>query len=113
MLWVLATGSLQSPRTARLLQEQAVMMPTGLLHASAGAQEALTGSSPTYANVTNRYLSLKGEYRVNDVWFMNDKTTLFLSTLKDDSSFGKPVLYSDFMPAIETDTMPKAIDFFD
>mgnify|MGYP002641744328 CR=1 FL=1 len=92
-------------------------MPTGLLHATAGAQEALTAASLTYANVTELYLSLKKEYRGDGVWLMNDETALVLRTLKDedgnhlwresdDSIFGKPVQYSEFMPDIETGTMP-------
>lgn len=94
-----------------------VAMPTGLLHATAGAQTALSAPSLTYANVTSLYLSLKAEYREEGMWLMNDKTALVLRTLtdeagnhiwreSDDSIFGKPVVYSEHMPDIEEGRMP-------
>ncbi len=94
-----------------------VGMPTGLLHATAGAQQALSAPSLTYANVTSLYLSLKAEYREEGVWLMNDKTALALRTLtdgsgnhiwreSDDSILGKPVVYSEYMPDIEEGGMP-------
>jgi HK97 family phage major capsid protein len=94
-----------------------IAMPTGLLHATAGAQEALSAPTLTYANMVSLYLSLKDEYREGGTWLMNDKTALALRTLSDedgnhiwrasdDSILGKPVVYSEHMPDIVEGTMP-------
>ncbi len=94
-----------------------IAMPTGLLHATKGAQEALSAPTLTYANIVSLYLSLKPEYREVGTWLMNDKTALALRTLtdedgnhiwraSDDSILGKPVAYSEHMPDIEEGRMP-------
>ena len=63
------------------------------------------------------FFSLDSEYRENAKWIMNDKTALYLQSLKDsqgnflwnqyDGTFmGKEILISNFMPDIDTGLKP-------
>ncbi|MFR6152796.1 MAG: phage major capsid protein [Peptoniphilus sp.] len=69
------------------------------------------------------FFSLDNEYRENAKWIMNDKTALYLQSLKDiqgnflwnqyDGYFmGKEILISNFMPDIDADKKPVAFGDF-
>lgn len=69
------------------------------------------------------FFSLDSEYRKNAKWIMNDKTVLYLQSLKDsqgnylwnqyDGTFmGKEILISNFMPDIDTGLKPIAFGDF-
>lgn len=69
------------------------------------------------------FFSLDSEYRENAKWIMNDKTALYLQSLKDgqgnflwnqcDGIFmGKDILISNFMPDIDTGLKPIAFGDF-
>lgn len=99
--------------------------PTGILHPTEGAQVGVTVAGTdaiTYDEVIKLYFSLDKHYRKNAVWVMNDETALYLRTLKDTNGnylwnhvdntiLGKPVVYSPYMPGIESGR--KAIAFGD
>lgn len=90
--------------------------PTGILHPTEGAQVGVTAAGTdaiTYDEVIKLYFSLDKHYRKNAVWVMNDETALYLRTLKDTNGnylwnhadttiLGKPVVYSPYMPGIES-----------
>lgn len=99
--------------------------PTGILHPTEGAQVGVTAAGTddiTYDEVIKLYFSLDKHYRKNAVWVMSDETALYLRTLKDTNGnylwnhadntiLGKPVVYSSYMPGIESGE--KAIAFGD
>ena len=69
------------------------------------------------------FFSLDSEYRENAKWIMNDKTALYLQSLKDsqgsflwnqyDGTFmGKDILISNFMPDIDAGKKPIAFGDF-
>lgn len=69
------------------------------------------------------FFSLDSEYRENAKWIMNDKTALYLQSLKDsqgnflwnqyDGTFmGKEILISNFMPDIDAGKKPIAFGDF-
>ena len=69
------------------------------------------------------FFSLDSEYRENAKWIMNDKTALYLQSLKDsqgnflwnqyDGTFmGKEILISNFMPDIDAGKKPVAFGDF-
>ncbi len=91
--------------------------PTGLLHATNGAETAATVSSIAYDDCIDLFFSVKPEYRRNGVWLMNDSTALALSKLKDDGGnllwnqskdtiMGKPVIICNEMPDAEEGEKP-------
>ena len=93
--------------------------PTGLLHASLGAQTGLTTSSATGVSadeVIDLFHSLKAPYRKKAIWVLNDSTIKYIRKLKDGNGqylwqpgirdgevntiLGKPYFTSAFMPEI-------------
>ncbi len=91
--------------------------PTGLLHASEGAETASNVDSISYDNLVDLFFSVKLEYRKNAVWMMNDATALSLRKLKDadgnylwnqtsDTILGKTVVICNDMPDAESGKRP-------
>ena len=104
--------------------------PTGLLHATLGAQLGVTAASPTaitFDEVMDLYYSLRSPYRRQAVFLMNDSTVKALRKLKNgagdyiwqpsitsgtpDKILNCPVYTSGFVPAIASAT--KSIIFGD
>ena len=92
-------------------------MPTGILCPGKGAEVGLTTDKITYEDIVKLFLSVNVEYRRNGAWLMNDETAIFLRTLKDsggnyiwnhanDTLLGKRVITSEYMPTIESGSMP-------
>ena len=91
-----------------------VNQPTGILHATEGAETGVTAESDSaisYDEIIKLYLSVDKKYRKHGTWLMNDETALTLRTLKDSSGnylwkdstetiFSKPVQIIDSMPSI-------------
>jgi len=97
--------------------------PTGILHATKGADVGKTTSSLTYDDVVSLYFSVKPKYRKKGVWLMNDNTAMVLRKMKDengayiwnstnDTIFGKSVVISEYMPDIATGNKPIAFGDF-
>ncbi len=91
--------------------------PTGLLHATDGAEIGVTTASLKYDDVVELFFSVKPEYRKKGVWLMNDRTALALRKLKDndgnylwnvanDTILGKPVRICNEMPDAEAGAKP-------
>ena len=92
-----------------------VNQPTGILHATDGAETGVTAESDSvisYDEIIKLYLSVDKKYRKRSTWLMNDETALALRTLKDSAGnylwkdsdetvFSKPVQIVDSMPSIE------------
>ena len=97
--------------------------PTGLLHATLGAQLGVTAASATaitFDEVMDLYYSLRSPYRRQAVFLMNDSTVKALRKLKNgagayiwqpsitscvpDKSLNCPVYTSGFVPAIASAT---------
>ena len=93
--------------------------PTGLLHATLGAQLGVTAASPTaitFDEVMDLYYSLRSPYRRQSVFLMNDSTVKALRKLKNgagdyiwqpsitsgvpDKILNCPVYTSTFVPVI-------------
>lgn len=91
-----------------------VNQPTGILHATEGAETGVTAESDSaisYDEIIKLYLSVDKKYRKHGTWLMNDETALALRTLKDSAGnylwkdsnetiFSKPVQIVDSMPSI-------------
>ena len=91
-----------------------VEQPTGILHATDGAETGVTvesDSAISYDEIIKLYLSVDKKYRKHGTWLMNDETALVLRTLKDSAGnylwkdsnetiFSKPVQIVDPMPSI-------------
>lgn len=91
-----------------------VNQPTGILHATEGAETGVTAerdSAISYDEIIKLYLSVDKKYRKHGTWLMNDETALALRTLKDSAGnylwkesdetiFSKPVQIVDSMPSI-------------
>lgn len=91
-----------------------VNQPTGILHATDGAETGVTAESDSvisYDEIIRLYLSVDKKYRKHGTWIMNDETALALRTLKDSAGnylwkdsnetiFSKPVQIVDSMPSI-------------
>lgn len=91
-----------------------VNQPTGILHATDGAEIGVTAESDSaisYDEIIRLYLSVDKKYRKHGTWLMNDETALALRTLKDSAGnylwkesdetiFSKPVQIVDSMPSI-------------
>lgn len=91
-----------------------VNQPTGILHATEGAETGVTAESDSaisYDEIIKLYLSVDKKYRKHGTWLMNDETALALRTLKDlagnylwkdsnETIFSKPVQIIDSMPSI-------------
>lgn len=98
-------------------------MPTGIFHASEGAQTGIAAPQIDFDGMIKLYLSVKPEYRRDGVWVMNDETALTLRTLKDaDGNYlwnhnsgailGRPVHISEFMPSAVPGSAPIAFGDF-
>ena len=104
--------------------------PTGILNATAGADAGITAASATAITadeLIDLFHSLRGPYRKNAVWVLNDSTIKAIRKLKDnngnylwqpsisagvpDTILGRPVKTSTFMPEIAADN--KVIAFGD
>ncbi len=91
-----------------------VNQPTGILHATEGAETGVTAESDSaisYDEIIKLYLSVDKKYRKHGTWLMNDETALALRTLKDSAGnylwkdsnetiFSKPVQIVDSMSSI-------------
>lgn len=94
--------------------------PTGLLHATAGAQSTVTTAKATEITadeLIDLHYSLRAPYRKNAVWLTNDATIKAIRQLKDgngqylwqpaltastpDTVLGRPVHTSVFVPEIK------------
>lgn len=94
--------------------------PTGLLHASSGAQSSVTTAKATEITadeLIDLHYSLRAPYRKNAVWLTNDTTVKAIRQLKDangqylwqpaltastpDTVLGRPVHTSVFVPEIK------------
>ena len=113
-------GESNKKYTAVLRKESAVrqlatvVKPTGILHATDGAETGVTAESDSaisYDEIIKLYLSVDKKYRKHGTWLMNDETALALRTLKDSAGnylwkesdetiFSKPVQIVDAMPSI-------------
>lgn len=93
--------------------------PTGILHATNGADTGVTATALTYDGCIDLFFSVKPEYRKNAVWLMNDNTALALRKLKDgngsylwnstnDTILGKPVVICNEMPNAASGKKPIA-----
>ena len=56
--------------------------PTGILAETYGADIGVTITTLTFDDITKLFFSVKLEYCTNVSWMMNDKTALYLVTLK-------------------------------
>jgi len=93
--------------------------PTGVLHATLGAQVGVTAASATAITadeLIDLFYSLKAPYRKRAVWVLNDSTVKAIRKLKDrndnylwqpaltagspDTILGRPVYTSAYMPTI-------------
>ena len=93
--------------------------PTGVLHASLGAEVGVTAASSTAITadeLIDLFYSLKAPYRKKAVWILNDATVKAIRKLKDkndnylwqpsltagspDTILGRPVYTSAYMPTI-------------
>ena len=91
-----------------------INQPTGILHATDGAEIGVTAESDSiisYDEIIRLYLSVDKKYHKHGTWLMNDETALILRTLKDSAGnylwkdsnetiFSKPVQIVDSMPSI-------------
>ena len=93
--------------------------PTGILHATAGAQVGVTAAGAaaiTADELIDLYYSLKSPYRKNAIWVLNDGSIRAIRKLKDlsgqylwqpglrqgepDMLLGKPLFTSAYMPTL-------------
>ncbi len=93
--------------------------PTGILHATAGAQVGVTAAGAaaiTADELIDLYYSLKSPYRKNAIWVLNDSSIRAIRKLKDlsgqylwqpglregepDMLLGKPLFTSAYMPTL-------------
>ncbi len=98
--------------------------PLGLLNDNGGAEIGHTVSETlTFDDIIRFYFSVKGEYRKNGVWLMNDETAMKLKMIKSDDGLplwnhnsdtllGKPVFLSEHMPGIGSGNKPVAFGDF-
>ena len=94
--------------------------PTGLLHATAGAEVGVTAAGAaaiTADELIDLYYSLRSPYRKKAIWVLNDGTVRAIRKLKDqtgqylwqpglrngepDMILGKPLYTSAYMPILE------------
>ena len=93
--------------------------PTGILHATLGAETGVTTAAPTEIKadeIIDLFYSLKAPYRKRAVWILNDSTIKAVRKLKDstgnylwqpaltagqpDTILGRPVYTSAYVPTI-------------
>ena len=93
--------------------------PTGILNATGGAEVGVTAASDkaiTADEIIDLYYSVKGPYRKNAVWLLNDSTVRAIRKLKDSNGqylwqpalhegdhetlLGKKIMTSPYMPEI-------------
>lgn len=93
--------------------------PTGLLKTAEIGVSTNSEDTVTYDDIVKLYFSVKPEYRKNGVWLVNDDTAFALRSIKDstgryiwrdndDTIFGRPVIFSQYMPSIEMGKKPIA-----
>lgn len=98
-------------------------MPTGILHATGGAEVGHSTVSITYDDVISLYFSVEPDYRKAGVWLMNDETALAVRKLKDnagnylwrdsdDTILGKRVIMNSAMPSVAIGSRPIAFGDF-
>ena len=99
--------------------------PVGIFHSTGGAQVGVTAASTsaiTADEIIDLFYSLKGAYRRNAVWVLNDSTVKVIRKLKDsngqyiwqpalkdgdhDTLLGRPILTTSAMPEIAADAKP-------
>jgi HK97 family phage major capsid protein len=99
--------------------------PTGILHATGGAETGVTAGSATtisFDEVMDLFYSLRAPYRRNAVFMMNDTTVKALQKLKNgegnyiwqpsvtagtpDTILNRPVYTSSFMPTLAAAAKP-------
>lgn len=104
--------------------------PYGILHDTEGAEVGITIASATAITadeLIKLYYSLRGPYRPNAVWLLNDATVALIRTLKDsngqflwqsglkegtpDTLLGRTVITTPYMPTVAAGA--KAIAFGD
>jgi len=105
--------------------------PYGILHDTEGAEVGVTAASATAITadeLIKLYYSLRGPYRANAVWILNDATVAQIRTLKDsngqytwqtglkdgtpDTLLGKQVITTPYMPTVESGAKPIAFGDF-
>lgn len=105
--------------------------PYGILHDTEGAEVGVTTASATAITadeLIKLYYSLRGPYRTNAVWLLNDATVAQIRTLKDnngqylwqtglkdgtpDTLLGKTVITTPYMPTIAGGAKPIAFGDF-
>ena len=97
--------------------------PVGILAETGGAEIGTTATTLTFEDIYKLFFSVKPEYRTNGSFMMNDETSLYLRTLKDDAGnflwrgsadalMGKPVIISNEMPSIGVSAKPEAFGDF-
>jgi len=97
--------------------------PIGITADEGGADIGVETSAMTFDDVLELFYSVDKDYRANGTWLMNDSTALVLRRLKDDSGMplwnhsndtilGRPVVISNYMPDIDTDSKPIAFGDF-
>ena len=104
--------------------------PYGILHDTEGAEVGITTASATAITadeLIKLYYSLRGPYRPNAVWLLNDATVALIRTLKDsngqylwqsglkegtpDTLLGRTVITTPYMPTVAAGA--KAVAFGD
>ncbi|MBR4835502.1 MAG: phage major capsid protein [Clostridia bacterium] len=105
--------------------------PFGILHNTEGAEVGVTTASATAITadeLIKLYYSLRGPYRTNAVWILNDATVAQIRTLKDsngqyiwqtglkdgtpDTLLGKQVITTPYMPIVAGGAKPVAFGDF-
>lgn len=104
--------------------------PTGIFASTGGGEVGVTTTSSTaitFDELYDLYYSLRGAYRKNSTWVMNDSTVKAIRKLKDangqylwqpaesvtpDTLIGKPILTSTYAPEIASSKTPIAFGDF-
>lgn len=104
--------------------------PTGIFASSGGGEVGATAASATaitFDEIYDLYYSLKGAYRRNATWIMNDTTVKAIRKLKDgngqylwqpagmgtpDTLLNVPILTSSYVPEISSGNTPIAFGDF-
>ncbi len=104
--------------------------PTGIFASSGGGEVGVTaasGTAITFDEIYDLYYSLKGVYRRNATWIMNDTTVKAIRKLKDgngqylwqpagmgtpDTLLNVPILTSSYVPEISSSNTPIAFGDF-
>ena len=120
------SGNFARSEEAAFVNGNGTDRPTGILHATAGAQTGLTSersTAVTFNEIISLFFTVKPEYRTGAVWLMNDETATALRLLKDgdgqyiwnhtnDTILGRPIIISNAMPSMEAGNKPIAFGDF-